>query len=215
MTQDIPELGRKSICPHCRKLATQRLAGWAPYTASFWAPNGANIEEPGVKYMATCNECGQIILYDDPGESLSEADDYQSATICYPTMEWRHSSVPSVVREAYETAMQFQAGEPSAFVSRALNVLKSVCDDKGVDGQTLRDRIRRLSDRGEIPGVLANAAECLIFKVEGPALSAVQQIHGAHVELFDELVKAMIEHVYVVPAKFQDLADYANSLTTK
>jgi len=215
MTQDIPEIGRKTICPHCKNLATQCLAGWAPYTASFWAPDGAEIEEHGVTYMATCNECGQIILYDDPGECLSEDDDYQSATICYPTMGWRHPSVPSVVREAYEVAMQFKAGEPAAFVSRALNVLKSVCDDQDVNGRTLRDRIRKLSDRSEIPHALANAADRLMSKVEEPALSAVQQMHGTHVLLFDELVRAMIEHVYVAPAKYKDLADYADSLTTK
>lgn len=214
MTQNIPEIGRKSICPHCRKPATQRLVSWWPYAASFWAPDGAEIEEHGVTYIATCNECGQIILYDDPGGFLSEVD-YQSGKICYPAMEWRHSSVPSVVREAYEAAMQFQTGEPAAFVSRALNVLKSVCDDQGVDGRTLRDRIRKLSDRGEIPNALANAADRLMSKVEEPALSAVQQMHGMHVLLFDELVRAMIEHIYVAPAKFRDLADYADSLTNK
>lgn len=214
MAQAIPEVGRKSICPHCRKPATQRLVSWAPFAASFWAPDGAEIEERGVTFIATCNECGQIILYDDLGECLSEVD-YQSGNICYPTMEWRHSSVPGVVRDAYEVAMQFQAGEPAAFVSRALSALKSVCDDQGVDGRNLRDRIRILSDRGEIPNALANAADRLISKVEEPALSVVQQMHAMHVLLFDQLVRAMIEHVYVAPAKLQDLAERAALLTIR
>ena len=66
MAQNIPEIGRK-ICPHCRKPATQCLVSSAPYTASFWAPDGAEIEERGVTFIATCNLCGQIILYDDLG----------------------------------------------------------------------------------------------------------------------------------------------------
>jgi len=214
MTQDIPEVGRKSICPHCRKPATQCLVSSAPYAASFWAPDGAEIEERGVTFIATCNLCGQIILYDDLGECLSEVD-YQSGNICYPTMEWRHSSVPSVVREAYEVALQFQAGEPAAFVSRALSALQSVCDAQGVNGRILRDRIRKLADRGEIPDALANAADRLISKVEEPALSAVQQMHAMHVLLFDRLVRTMIEHVYVAPAKLQDLAELAASLTIR
>lgn len=214
MAQNMPEIGRKSICSHCRKPAAQRLLFCAPYAAAFWAPDGAEIEEHGRTYIATCNECGQIILYDDLGECLSKVD-YQSGNICYPPMEWRHSSVPSVVREAYEVAMQFQAGEPAAFVSRALSALNSVCDDQGVDARTLRDRIRKMSDRGQIPDALANFADRLISKVEGPALSADQLIHAMHVLLFDQLVRAMIEHVYVAPAKLQDLAESAALLTTK
>jgi len=214
MAQDIPEIGRKSICPHCGKPATQRLVSLAPYAASFWAPDGAEIEERGATFIAACNQCGQIILYDDLGDLLSEVD-YQSGDICYPTMAWRHSSVPCIVREAYEIAIQYQAGEPAVFVSRALSALQSVCDDRGVDGRILRDRIRKLSDRGEIPRALANVADGLMSLVEGPALSAVQQIHAMHVLLFDELVRAVIEHVYVAPAKLQDLAERVALLTTK
>ena len=215
MAQNIPEIGRK-ICPHCRKPATQCLVSSAPYTALFWAPEGAEIEERGVTFIATCNLCGQIILYDDLGEFLSEVD-YQSGNISYPTMEWRHSAVPSVVREAYEVALQFHAGEPGAFVSRALSTLQSVCDAQGVDGngQTLRDRIRKLAERGEIPDALANVADCLMSKVEGSALNTVQQMHAMHVFLFDQLVRAMIEHVYVAPAKLQDLAELVALLRTK
>ncbi len=123
--------------------------------------------------------------------------------------------MPSVVREAYEVALQFQAGEPAAFVSRALSALQSVCDAQGVNGRILRDRIRKLADRGEIPDALANAADRLISKVEEPALSAVQQMHAMHVLLFDRLVRTMIEHVYVAPAKLQDLAELAASLTIR
>ena len=111
--------------------------------------------------------------------------------------------------------MQFQAGEPAAFVSRALSALQSVCDAQGVDGQTLRDRIRKLADRGEIPDALANVADCLMSKVEESALNAVQQMHAMYVFLFDQLVRAMIEHVYVAPAKLQDLAEIVALLRTK
>jgi len=214
MAHDSPEIDRKLICPHCGKPATQRLVSLAPYLASAYAPDGAEIEEPGVTFIAACNQCGQIILYEDLGEFLS-ASDYQSGDICYPTMEWRHSSVPRVVREAYEVAIQVQAGEPAAFVSRALRALQSVCDDRGVDGRTLRDRFRMLSDRGEIPEALANVADGLMSLVEGPAVNAVQQIHAMHVLLFDQLVRAVIEHVYVAPFKLKDLAEGVALLTTK
>lgn len=109
----------------------------------------------------------------------------------------------------------FKQVRPGAFVSRALNTLQSVCDDQGVDGQTLRDRIRKLADRGEIPDALANVADCLMSKVEGSALNAVQQMHAMHVFLFDQLVRAMIEHVYVAPAELQDLAEIVALLRTK
>jgi hypothetical protein len=214
MAQDIPEIARKTICPHCRKPATQRLVCAAPYAAPFWAADGAEIEEPGRTFIATCDQCGQIILYDDLGEFLNEVN-YQSGSVCYPTMDWRHSSVPSVVRQAYEVAMQFQAGEPAAFVSRAFNALQSVCDDQGVDGRTLRDRIRKLSDRGVIPDALAIVADRLMSSVEEPSLSAVKPMHAMHVWLFDQLVRAMIEHVYVAPAKLQDLAEEVALLTIK
>lgn len=214
MAQDIPEIGHNWICPHCGNPATQRLVFAWPYLVSCYAPDGSEIEEHGGTIIAACDQCGQLILYDDMGDRLTE-DDYQSGYICYPPMEWQHSSVPSVVREAYEVAMQFKAGEPAAFVSRALSALQSVCDDQGVEGQTLRDRIRKLSDRGDIPGALANFADGLISKVEGPEFSAVQQMHAMHVYLFDQLVRGMIEHVYVAPAKWQHLAELVARLTTK
>ena len=43
----------------------------------------------------------------------------------------------------------------------------------------------------------------------------VQQMHAMYVFLFDQLVRAMIDHVYVAPAKLQDLAEIVALLRTK
>jgi hypothetical protein len=56
--------------------ATPCLRG-ALHLASCYAPDGAEIEEHGSTIIAACDQCGQLILYDDMGDLLTEID-YQS-----------------------------------------------------------------------------------------------------------------------------------------
>jgi hypothetical protein len=132
-----------AYCPHCGNFAAQELQMIHPYTATLYSPTGEAVEEPWSTYIASCNACGQLLLYDNPGDQFAEVE-FTSGGQLYPAVAWIGYPIPSTVSDPYSEAVRVLATSPVCFATKARVAITAICDDRGVPGGAIAGRIRHL-----------------------------------------------------------------------
>lgn len=196
---------RELYCPHCYSVGSQQLVRIQPSVDRCFSENGEEIEDYGSTFVAVCDSCGRVLLYENPGDEL-EQEKFHLGSLSYPTKEWLHWSVPRRVCDAYEEATRLHVHSPEAFIGQAFMALEAVCQDHGATGASLRDKFRHLSTRGTIPQAIVDIADALIESASNNPPGAALSRGPLRMRQFDELFRAVVEHVYVGPAKLQDFA---------
>lgn len=196
---------RELYCPHCYAVGSQQLVLMQPTVDRLYSENGEEIEDYGSTFVAVCDSCGGVLVYDNPGDELAQ-EQFHLGDLSYPAKEWQHWSVPSRVCDAYEQATRLHSYSPEAFVAQALKALEVVCKDQNASGATLRDKFRDLAKHGTIPQAIADIADALIESAGNHPPRARLSRGPLRMRQFDELFRAVVEHIYVGPAKLQDFA---------
>ena len=201
------EIRRVGFCPHCCNKAPQRLVHTQGYRDKGYSmADGKEDEVPSTYYVAVCETCGGILVYYDFADQL-ETGDFTNADLAWPQKKTLHKAVPKHIRQIYEEAAMIQEISPDAFAVQIRRSLEAICSDRGVEGRNLQSSLKALSDRGEIPPILAEFTDVLRLLGNMGAHWTGQRVHPLQTTGLDDFFRAVVEYIYVAPSKLKEFKD--------
>jgi hypothetical protein len=142
-------------------------------------------------------------LQGDPAnEGPSGSLDYfRHSSLIWPEPAISGSSVPAAVAAIYREAAVVKRLSPNSFAVQIRRALEAVCADKGAGGRLLYDMLTELGRRGDLPPVLAEMTDVLRLLGNVGAHASDRTVRPSQVDALDEFFRAVIEYVYIAPAK--------------
>jgi uncharacterized protein DUF4145 len=123
------------------------------------------------------------------------------ARLYWPDSGALHPSIPDDVRKYYVEANQVRRASPSSFVVQIRRAIEALCRDRGVQKGVLKQRLDALAERGEIPPTLTAMADLIRLLGNIGAHDSSEDVYSADVEAVDAFFRAVVEYVYVAPAR--------------
>lgn len=131
-------------------------------------------------------------------------DGFEGETkILYPKEAKKLSSLPSSVDAAYSTALKVRYVDANACAVLIGRTLEVVCNYEKAQGRVLADKIKNLADIGRIPNILAEMAYQLKQLRNIGAHAGDDEVKDIDIPIMLELVEAILEYLYVAPAKIE------------
>jgi hypothetical protein len=203
MAAEKTPIRRVLYCPHCGNRAPQRLIHRQRYYERSWyVTSGEESRDLWSTFVAVCETCGKVLLYDNLGDVLDDAE-FEKAELEYPKSGGLSMDVPETIRKVYEEAVRTKEIAPNAFAVQVRRALEALCEDRDAKGHSLAEKLKDLSSRGEIPPVLAEMTDVLRIIGNIGAHGISESVHPLQASAIDEFFKAVIEYVYVAPAKLR------------
>jgi hypothetical protein len=167
---------------------------------TFYAEDGTPYADaPKTDYvLLQCQTCKDISLY-----SKFDFEEWEEAGLQYPSGYDLHPCIPEAVSMNYCEAKQVQKVSPNAFAVLLRRALEALCDDRGAAAGPLARRLKELSDRGEIPGKLADISTVLRELGNAGAHHTTQKVTVPLTWTMDEFFRTLLEYVYVAPYMFE------------
>ena len=192
-----------AFCPHCGNKSPQREVFCHSYRDTWYGSDGRPLEQgdgpASEAIVCVCETCNSVLLYD--GIAHSETGVWPE--LMYPESENLPKSVPETVRDIYREAAIIKRNAPNAFAIMIRKALEAICDDRSVAQGTLAVRLKKLSERGDIPPALAELTDALRVVGNTAAHGSVQSITAPMTWAIDDFFRAVIEYVYVAPSKLE------------
>jgi len=163
---------------------------------------GKEDRDPWSTFVAVCETCDHILLYENVGDMLND-DEFEKAELKYPKSGRLTIDVPQTIREVYDEAARIKEIAPNAFAVQIRRALEALCEDRAAKGHSLAEKLKDLSARAEIPPVLAEMTDVLRLIGNIGAHGISESVHPLQASAIDEFFKAVIEYVYVAPAKLR------------
>jgi len=212
------DVKRVAYCPHCNNRAPQKLVHVQRYYEPVWSSDGSEDQAPWAAFVATCETCHHLLVYENLGDQLSD-EKFDHGDLSYPNPDHLPMSVPSSIRRIYDEAARIKNIAPNAFAVQIRRALEALCEDRGAKKGNLQARLSDLADKGEIPPVLAKGTEMLRLLGNIGAHGIDENIHPLLAFSINDFFRAVVEYVYIAPSKLKEFEDrldkYKNKTKTK
>jgi hypothetical protein len=197
-----------AFCPHCCNTAPQRLVHVEKYKTYAYHVDGRKTESdfPCAYFVAVCRTCREVLVYLAEGE-IPDDEEFESASLQWPTLGVLGAEVPERVRRCYSEAAVVRRLSPSSFAVQIRRALEALCVDRSAKGRNLHEQPQSLAGRGELPSVLAEMTSVLRLLGNRGAHAMDDEVQPGHVDAIDDFFRAVIEYVYTGPDKVTKLND--------
>jgi hypothetical protein len=203
-------VGEPTYCDHCGNLTFKNEVG-----SYFTSPNETGAFESYLLYQ--CQICNGATLEKikhaiPEGQVTSKQPRFQmnSAEIVEVEQLWPpplslSSEAPERVRRIYEEARSVMKRSPSSFVVQIGRALEAVAKDRHAEGRTLNDKLNWLISEGHLPKIFGEMGHVSRILRNWGAHDAEIDVETEDVKIVDEFFKAIIEYVYVAPARIESV----------
>ena len=202
----VSEITNVAYCPHCGNEAPQRLIHPQRYSEKMWdAKTGEPFKEdaPWSSFVASCETCGNVLVYDNPGDQTEEMQ-FSKCDLAYPKTPFLSPIIPRQIATSYAEAFKVRAISPNAFAVLIRRTLEILCNERGLTKGTLAARLKILSDKGELPPILSQTTDLLRLIGNIGAHGSEKSVHPLEVRAIDDFFVAIVEYLYVAPKKIAD-----------
>lgn len=158
--------------------------------------------------LCICGTCKGPLLYD----GVEYGETFEWPALVHPKDGTLPSSVPKEIRNIYREASVVKRNAPNAFAMMIRKGLEAICENRKATGKTLSAKLESLASRGEIPPALAELTAALRTVGNTAAHEPMQNITAPMTWAIDDLFRAVIEYVYVAPAKLSEFNKSLQSL---
>jgi hypothetical protein len=192
-------------CPHCGNQTPHQLIFTHTCPTVAYENDGSLYEggAPDTIYrIFECSTCRDISVY-------SSLDCGDEENLAYPSGFTIDKSVPEVVASNFREAKRVQKVSPNAYAVLIRRALEALCDDRGVSAGSLHSRLEQLSQRGDIPPVLAQMTSVLRTLGNSGAHNTRQKVTVPLTWQMEKFFNTLIEYIYVAPAR---LAEFRRAL---
>jgi hypothetical protein len=159
-----------------------------------------------------CATCGGLNLYGDfvkfpASKRLARSKLYPKGCDLLPPSPVLSPSdpIPEPILKIYEEVWPLRYRAPAAFVGQVKRLLALICAERGAMGATLFDQLQQLVAQEVFPKYFATQCELLRKVGEMGTRIPDEALNIWDADLANELFRAILEYVYVAPAKFQRL----------
>ena len=132
-------------------------------------------------------------------------------TILYPSVQSSLKGIPTSIEKRYQAAFKVRNVEPSACAVLVGRTLEAVCHYEKIRGKTLADKLNTLANSGRIPETLAQMAQQLRLIRNLGAHDVKDEITEEDVPIILDFLEAILEYLYVAPAKIEVVRQRLNS----
>ena len=198
---------RVLYCPHCGNRAPQCLIRTQKHMEKGWSiPDGSEDEHLWSTFIAVCETCRRILLYDNPGDQFEDKD-FHYGDLVYPKSGNLHASVPKKIANVYEEAFRIKTIAPNAFAVQIRRALEAICEDRGATEGNLQRRLLKLTEAGDIPPVLSEVSDVLRLIGNIGAHGINDSVHPLQAFALDDFFRAIVEYVYIAPSKLKEFKE--------
>lgn len=201
------ELFRRGICPHCGNLSKHEVR-WK-HTFEPLAADGRPFGENYAYLGAVCSSCEDLVLYGGWAEVSWEYVMAESIVQFPRSVELE--GVPASVKEHYEKARRVML-MPDLYATQIRRALEAVCRDRRAEGMKLDAKLADLARKEDLPQELMAATRFVQKMGNLGAHDSDREVEGVHVGPLDEFFRALIDHLYVMPARLKRLEDQISKL---
>jgi hypothetical protein len=140
----------EGLCPHCLHKTKQRVV------CVHERGHISNDEYIDIFVLLVCEQCKGALLYDSIlGRSEMRKEEWDASMnhlldplgILWP-VRVPLAGVPYSVSGCYWKGKRFEKAHPEYYALEIRKALEAICDDKGVSGRGLRERLKRLVAEG-------------------------------------------------------------------
>lgn len=175
------------------------------YESVGWAiEDGDAVPYDGSYFVARCETCKEVLLY----HSIP-SEDFNSAELIWPDAGL-DKTVPKEISRIYDEAIRIKHIAPNAFAVQIRRALEALCKDRGTKHRTLDDQLEELAERGEIPKTLSEASDIVRLIGNVGAHASSIEVHPLQATAIDNFFKAIVEYVYISPARIREFKERMN-----
>ena len=201
-------------CPHCGNRTGVSVLCEHLGHEEIYDTNGEFVGAMKVFYFLTeCTTCSGVCLLSN-WETEENARDVSKAHLLHPSTRGLSGGVPEEIRKTYEEARKVINISPDAFAVLIRKALEYLCQAQGIKDYNLTTMLRQLSEKGVIPGHLAQMTKAIRLIGNIGAHASDKHIGKTEAEIIDDFFVAIIEYVYVAPAKINALESRMGKLET-
>jgi hypothetical protein len=209
MKMSLPE-GQKTTCGHCgNKNIHEILVIEKGPKNILEGDNGYEAEVQVYYILVKCSTCEEVSLYSDSDFNNEAVGDLSTAKDIYPqkSSEKVNKDTPKSIIYDLEEAQKVQKISHQAAAILFRKVLEGICLDKKAEGRNLDQKLKNLSDREIIPKDFYDMANIVrgIGNIFAHPSNEVNEVSESDVEVINDFVTAILEYVYVAPAKLEKL----------
>ena len=189
-------------CAHCSNRAPLSVLFEYQFEEEFEESEHTPYDHYVVEYfLVKCETCNDLSLYVKPDPDIFYHEDILGIRV-HPKIDSLSESVPINIRDVYLKTLKILKINPEAFCVQIRRLLEFVCIDKGIKGKNLDKMLKEMTAKGLIPKVLSEMSDNLrvLGNLGAHALENVE-ITSYDASLANDFFKAIIEYVYVAPAK--------------
>lgn len=158
-------------------------------------------------FLAKCGSCSGISLFWDWQESDGPIGDLAYAHLLYPVVKEFGTAVPALIAKDYVEATKVKKISPIAFAVLVRKSLESICKDQKATGRDLKEKLDDLAKKGIIPESLSKMANAIRYLGNIGAHASEKEIDSYEAETLNDFFVAIIEYVYIGPAKLNILSE--------
>jgi len=194
-------------CGHCGNDRDMKEVAKGSYNE--WVDPGDDIgfrlEGQYYAVVKHCPRCEEISLYKYDDANYYDEDQY-TLTLLYPRPR-DVSFLPPRVRVAYEKAQKVKSVDASFYALGLRRVIELVCIDRGATKKSLNDQITELVANNSLPQIFAGMSHYLRDLGNASAHGKDVEVEQSDVEAATDFVEAILEYLYISPAKLKRVAD--------
>lgn len=191
-------------CYHCGNVVPMKVSG---REVSTWdeGEDYIGIEEWSFYMCPTCKEPTLICHFWQ--QKGSEITSDIGKTIAFPDNIFDNRSIPQNVRKAFQAASATKSIDVAISVIAWRRVLELTCKDLGAKGKNLYEKIENLSKEKVLPIKLKEASNIIRNLGNDGAHEDADRLYHLDITKVEALVRYIIEYVYVLPKKMNDILD--------
>jgi hypothetical protein len=149
--------------------------------------------------LCSCATCHGPLLYN----GIERAEYGEWPDLAYPETGNLHRAVPDAIRDIYAEAFAIKPKAPRGYAILIRSAIEGVCDERGLPKGMLQQRLKKLAEGGFVPPTLAKMTDVLRTLGNAAAHDSVKTVTVPMTWAIDDFFRAIIEYVYVAPAKLE------------
>ncbi|KLN57476.1 DUF4145 domain-containing protein [Variovorax paradoxus] len=188
-------------CHRCDTATVHSLLCRADSDVERCDAEGYKSYEPATYSIFQCDGCTRISVYiwsafHSPLSEFGEQD--------YPPGFLDIRGAPAAVSLAYQQAEHVKSRSKVAYAVLARKVLDAIVKDRCAEERNLSRALNVLATRGEIPSLLAEAANHIRLFGNAAAHEANMHITEIHVQMIDKFLAVLVDHLYTAPTALKE-----------
>lgn len=194
-------LSQTVACGHCSNIAPMESIGHVFIdTTNQYSSDPYPEPDNGIYYdILICPACERENIVKYFWHDLMDEEEDVSYEYLYPLDNNIPAGLPKEISKSFKAAQKVKIIDANSYALLIRRLLELICYDRGAKGKTLSQKLKFLSDEGEIPSKLVNIAKGLRLFGNIGAHGPEGTLSEKEIPILTNLIKSILEYIYTAP----------------